>query len=81
MRGHLQRAGIKVGSNLEPATVRRLKALLRKVGIGAAEVAEAVGLTFKGFLSANPRLPLWAALALILESTGQFDAVAPKVSK
>jgi hypothetical protein len=72
MRGHLRVAGVKVADNTEPATAKRMKAKLRAVGIRSPEIHEAVGMPLDRFLAVNPRLPLWAALALVLESTGRF---------
>ena len=72
MRDHIKAAGLKVANNTEPATVSRLKSLLRSVGIHGPEVLDSVGSTLQGFLSLNPGLPLWAAVALILEATGRF---------
>lgn len=72
MRGHLKVAGVKVGASTEPATVQRMKAKLRAVGIHSPEIQEAIGMTLGRFLEVNPRLPLWAALALVLESIGRF---------
>lgn len=72
MRGHLKVAGVKVGASAEPATVQRMKAKLRAVGIHSPEIQEAIGMPLGRFLEVNPRLPLWAALALVLESIGRF---------
>ena len=72
MRDHLRAAHLIVKSNLEPATVERLRSLLRRVGINDPDVQECVGTDLKGYLEKNPDLPLWAALALILEATGGF---------
>ena len=72
MRGHLKVARMRVGDNTEPATVKRMKAKLRAVGVHLSEVQEAVGVPLGRFLEVNPKLPLWAALALVLESTGRF---------
>lgn len=72
MRGHLRVAGVKVGASSEPATVQRMKAKLRAVGIHFPEIQEAIGMPLGRFLEVNPGLPLWAALALVLESIGRF---------
>lgn len=72
MRDHLRAAGLRVSSNLEPATVKRLRSLLRRVGIRESDVRDCVGTNLTGYLEKNPDLPLWAALALILEATGGF---------
>jgi hypothetical protein len=49
-----------------------MKAKLRAISIHSPEVQEAIGMPLSRFLEVNPRLPLWAALALVLESTGRF---------
>jgi hypothetical protein len=72
MRGHLHMAGLRVKCNTEPATVKRIKAKLRSVGVDALEIKEAVGMPLARWLKVSPGLPLWAALALILESTELF---------
>jgi hypothetical protein len=74
MRSHLRAAGISVKYSAEPATVSRLKSLLRKAGIRGPETGTAIGTDLAGYLKLNPALPLWAALALILEATGRFAA-------
>lgn len=88
MRGHLRVAGIRITVNSEPATVKRVKAKLREVGVHSLEAQAAVGMSLPRWLAANPRLPLWAALALVLEGTGRFspddtilepEAVAPSL--
>jgi len=72
MRGHLKVAGVRVAASTEPATVSRIKAKLRAVGVQSSEVQEAIGMPLGRFLKVNPGLPLWAALALVLESIGRF---------
>jgi hypothetical protein len=72
MRDHLKAAGLVVRNSAEPATVPRLKSLLRRLGVNGPEIMESVGKDLAGFLTMNPRLPLWAALALVLELTGRF---------
>lgn len=72
MRGHLRMAGLRVKVNAEPATVPRMKSLLRTIRIHSPEVQDAVGMPLGQWLERNPRLPLWAALALVLEGTGRF---------
>ena len=73
MRGHLRVAGIRITVNSEPATVKRVKAKLRQAGVDSPEAQAAVGMSLAKWLAANPRLPLWAALALVLEGTGRFS--------
>lgn len=72
LRGHLSVAGVKVNVTAEPATVPRLKALLRRAGVMSAELQESVGMPLKRYLVANPGLPLWVALSMVLEATGRF---------
>lgn len=72
MRGHLKVAGVRVSVSSEPAKPARVKAKLRAIGIHSPEIQEAIGMPLGRFLEANPRLPLWAALALVLESVGRF---------
>ena len=76
LRAHLTTAKLRVTVSVEPATVLRLKAKLRSIGIHSPEVQEAVGMTLAGFLKSNPRLPLWVALAMVLEATGRFTPTA-----
>ena len=80
MREHLRVAGVRIASNVEPATVARVRQLLRRVGLLGDVVNEALGMGrdgpigIDGYLQRNPGLPLWAAVALILELTGRYDA-------
>ena len=72
MRAHLRAARVRVGSDNEPATVPRIKAKLRAVGIHSPEIQDAIGMPLGRFLEVNAELPLCAALALGLESAGRF---------
>lgn len=72
MRGHLKVAGVRAPTSTEPAAVHRMKSKLRAIGIHSPEIQEAIGMTLGRFLEVNPGLPLWAALALVLESIGRF---------
>jgi hypothetical protein len=72
LRAHLTAAGLRVTVSCEPATALRMKAKLRSIGIHSPEVQAAVGMSLTAYLKSNPRLPLWAALALVLEATGRF---------
>lgn len=76
MRGHLKAAGVKFVNPSEPATVKRVQVKLRAVGVFGPEIRAAVGKPIRRFLEANPMLPLWAALALILETIGRFTPQA-----
>jgi hypothetical protein len=76
MRAHLKEAGLVIGSNKEPATAARLRSLLFKAGVRGEEIKEAVGMSPQHFLDMNPNLPLWAAVALVLEATGRFTPTA-----
>jgi hypothetical protein len=68
MRSYLRAAGVRIGSDLEPATPRRVALVLSRVGVTAPMIRQAVGAGITGYLEKNPRLPLWAAVALILEA-------------
>ena len=68
MRDHLRAAGVRIACDLEPATVPRLRSILRGVGVQGPETQEAIGCGLDRFLTLNPRLPLWAAVALVLEA-------------
>lgn len=72
MRGFLKMAGVRVNDSNEPATCSRLRSLLRRKAITGPETLDAVGTTIAGFLTLNQNLPLWAAVALILEATGRY---------
>ena len=76
MRGHLRAAGLRSPDRAEPATVGRLRSLLRRAGIDGIETVASVGTSLAGFLTLNPSLPLWAAAALVLESVGRFTSRA-----
>lgn len=76
MRNHIKAAGLRAPVRTEPATQPRLRSLLHQAGVAAPEANEAVGTTLSGYLKLNPGLPLWAALALVLEATGRFTADA-----
>lgn len=79
MRAHTSAAALRVSDNIEPATVTRLRSLLRRAGIHGPETAASVGTDLASFLNLNPRLPLWAALAFVLESTGRFTRTAARM--
>ncbi len=49
----------------EPATVERLRQLLRRAGVQGPEILASVGKDVAGFLAINRGLPLWAAVALV----------------
>jgi hypothetical protein len=74
MRAHLKAADITVASDAEPATVERLQRLLTRAGIRPADTRNAIGTTLKDYLVMNPNLPLWAALALVLEAAGAYTS-------
>ena len=79
MRAHLRAANARVGDDNEPASVKRLRRKLSQSGVSVAEAHEAVGLSLCKYLRVNTRLPLWAALALILEATGRFTTQAQAI--
>jgi len=72
MRDHIKTAGLRSPNQMEPATVTRLRSLLKRAKINGHEIKEVLGTTLSGYLKLNPLLPLWAALALVLEATGGF---------
>ena len=72
MRDHIKAAGLRSPMRMEPATVPRLRSMLKRAKVTNLEINESVGTTLNGFLRLNPLLPLWAALAMVLESTGKF---------
>ena len=74
MRQHIKAAGLRINHDTEPATVTRLRSLLRRAGVSGVETAESVGVSLAGFLTMNTGLPLWAALALVLEAIGRFTS-------
>ena len=81
MRNHIKAAGLRAPNRTEPATTPRLRTQLHRAGIHAPEANEAVGTTVSGYLKLNPRFPLWAALALVLEATGKFTVAASGMSQ
>ena len=78
MRAHLHEAGIRVTDSREPATTSRLRLKLGRAGITPSEAREAVGGTLAEYLRMNPGLPLWAALALIVEACTRFTPTTAK---
>ena len=72
MKLHITTAGLRAPYWKEPASATRLRSMLHKAGIDGTTTKEAIGTTLGGYLTLNPLLPLWAALALVLEATGQF---------
>jgi hypothetical protein len=76
MRDHIKAAGVRAPNRTEPATVNRLRNMLRRAKVTGAEIRDCVGTSLVGFLKLNPLLPLWAALALVLESIGRFTRAA-----
>ena len=55
--------------------------MLTRAKVTGAEINASVGTNLGGFLALNPLLPLWAAVALVLESTGQFTRKAFNLGK
>ena len=76
MREHLSTAGLRIINSTEPASVTRVRCLLRRAGVQGPETEASIGTDIAGYLTLNPLLPLWAAVALILEATGRFAAQA-----
>ena len=81
MRSIVQAAGLTCPTRNEPASVARLRSLLRRIDIGGAETREAIGTSIEQFLILNPNLPLWAALSKVLELTGKFDDKAEAIAE
>ena len=69
---------MRVGTDAEPATVPRLRQLLRRAGITGARREAAMGCSIERYLELNPRLPLWAAVAWGIELDGEHT---PKIAK
>jgi hypothetical protein len=78
LRQILSSASVRIAYNTEPATAARVKSVLWRAGLSASHIVRAVGTTAAGFLQKNPNLPTWAAVALILEATGNFNPKDPK---
>lgn len=76
MRDHIKAAGLRVPNQMEPATVTRLRSRLKRAKVIGVEIKDSLGTSLAGFLKLNDRLPLWAALALVLEATGRFIHMA-----
>lgn len=82
MRAHLKVAGLRIPDRQEPATLPRLRQVLRRAGVLGVHTDQALGsdgsgpIGLAGYLERNPGLPLWAAVALVLELCGSFTARA-----
>ena len=72
MRDTIKAAGLRAPDTAEPATASRLRTMLTRVHVNAQEIRDSVDCTIPHYLTMNPGLPLWAAVALILEATGRF---------
>ena len=72
MRDHIKAAGLRSPYRTEPATASRLRSSLKRAQITGSQINDSLGTTLSGYLKLNPLLPLWAALALVLEATGRF---------
>ena len=81
MLGQIKAAGMSSPNRSEPACPGRLRSLLARAGVYGIETKEALGTTLPGYLTLNPGLPLWAALALVLEATGRFTVTACGLSQ
>lgn len=68
MRSMLVKHRIRIANDNEPATPQRLMQLCRRAGMTQAQFEVANGCSPERFLNLNPRLPLWAAVALTLEA-------------
>jgi hypothetical protein len=76
MRETLVRCGIKIVNNAEPATVKRIRQLARRAGViglnaGMLGYSQSGPLNEQDWLKRNPRMPLWAAVAHVLELSGR----------
>ena len=74
MRDQIKTAGLFAPNWTEPASTSRLRSLLFRAGVHGPEINQSVGTSLSGYLTLNPGLPLWAALALVLEATGRFNS-------
>jgi hypothetical protein len=72
MLEHFKAAGLRAPNRLEPASVPRLRQLLRRAGVSNTEAEASVGCSLRDYLKLNSDYPLWAAVALALEATGRF---------
>lgn len=72
MKAQIKAAGLRSPNQMEPATVKRLRCLLKRAQVTGTETNDSLGTTLSGYLKLNPLLPLWAVLALVLEATGKF---------
>lgn len=72
MKSHIKAAGLRSPNLKEPATVQRLRTMLKRANVSGIEIRNSLGTNLKGYLKLNPLLPLWAALAFVLEATGKF---------
>jgi hypothetical protein len=72
LRGHLRMASIRVADLNEPASVRRMRTLLRRAELRGPVIQQTIECSLERFLWLNPSLPLWAAVAMVLEATGRF---------
>lgn len=52
----------------EPASVPRLRALLRRAGISQGQAEEAVGLSLADYIARNPGMALWWLVAVTIEA-------------
>jgi hypothetical protein len=74
MRAIIRMSGIaKAPPDFEPATPERVNQLVKRTGISTPEIHEAIGCTTAEYVRKNENLPLWVAVAHVLELTGKFD--------
>ena len=81
MPNGIKAVGLRSPNRVEPATDSRLRSMLTRAKVAGPEINASVGTNLGGFLALNPLLPLWAALALVLECVGRFTRKAFDLGK
>lgn len=74
----LRRRGLRAIQKAEPASVHRMRQLLRRAGSTQLQAHEAVGMTLDQLIRANPGYPLWWLLATTFEAMGDRPAARPR---
>lgn len=69
LKGLLRARGLTRIVETEPATVPRLRQLLRRAGLSQGQVEEAVGLSLAELIERNPGVALWWLTATTLEAS------------
>lgn len=79
LKGLLAGAGVQRVPEVEPATVGRLRQLLRRAGISQRDAENAVGISLGELVARNPDRPLWWLTATTIECCGSEAAAdAPR---